>query len=271
MEYEVRSLATIPEFREHERLQREVWGSGSPDARANLLAAGARHGAVVLGAYAGDELVGILYGFPALSSGRLHHHSHLLGVLPEHRRHGVGLALKLRQRDLVRAQGVDLVTWTVDPLELGNNLFNFGTLGVTSRTYLVDAYGEMEDALNRGLPSDRLEVRWDLARDLRILPDTEPADAIVVSTMAVSMEDREFHERVAPHWTSGEDQRPVLVEAPLDYRAIKAADPDLALAWRLHVRRIMMRLFESGYVLTGCVRRSGTGAYVFSAGVGEHA
>ena len=261
MQYQVRQLSTPAEFREHERLQRAVWGSGSPDARANLLAAGARHGAAVLGAYAGDELVGILYDFPALTDGRLHHHSHLLGVLPEHRRRGVGLALKLRQRELVRAQGIDLITWTVDPLELGNNLFNFGSLGVTCRTYLVDAYGEMEDALNRGLPSDRFEVRWDLTRDLPGQPHAAPADAVVVSAARLGCLDNPV-----PHPAGGAAPRGVVVEAPLDYRAIKAADPDLALAWCLHVRRIMVRLFESGYAVTGCVRRGGVGAYVLSAG-----
>lgn len=261
MQYEIRQLSTPAEFREHERLQREVWGSGSPDVRANLLAAGARHGAVVLGAYAGDELAGILYGFPALSDGRLHHHSHLLGVLPEHRRQGAGLALKLRQREIVRVQGIELITWTVDPLELGNNLFNFGTLGVTCRTYLVDAYGEMGDALNRGLPSDRFEVRWDLAQPLPDRHDTGPADAIVASTI-----DMQLGEQLVPHPTIGKPPPPILVEAPPDYRAIKAADPDLALAWRLHLREITVRLFDSGYVLTGCVRRGDIGAYVFTVG-----
>lgn len=262
MNYEIRTLTTIEELREHERLQREVWGSDATDVPVPLLAAGARHGAVLLGAYSGAEMVGILYGFPALTDGRRHHHSHMLGVLPAYRRRGIALALKLRQREIVRAQGLEEITWTVDPLEAPNNLFNFGRLGVTCDTYLVDAYGEMEDALNRGLPSDRLEVRWwvgepEAAPRPRAVTDIPPGAR---SLAAVGTDEQRG---VPVPGSLGALEGPaLLVDAPLDYRAVRAADPALALRWRLHLRELFLTAFAEGYTLVGCVRRGDLGTYV---------
>ena len=261
MEYEIRCLTEIEEFREHARLQREIWGSDAIDVPPNLLVAGARHGAIVLGGYSGTRMVGILYGFPALSHGRLHHHSHMLGVLPQHRRRGLGLMLKLRQGEIVRQQGIDLITWTVDPLETRNNLFNFSNLGVVCNTYIVDAYGEMDDALNRGLPSDRLEVEWRLGE--RLDPESTPAsrlrpeDAILVGGYELRPDGLP-----TPCRTGTAGRALVAVEAPGDYRAIKLLDGELALAWRLHLREVFSDLFERGYVVVACVGGESIARYV---------
>ncbi len=253
MGYEIRSLTTIEEFREHERLQRVIWDSDWIDVPTNLLAAGARHGAVVLGAYDGARMVGILYGFPAITRGRWHHHSHMLGVLPEYRRRGIGLALKFRQRELVLEQGLDLVTWTVDPLEVGNNLLNFGRLGVVCDTYIVNAYGDMDDALNRGLPSDRLEVEWHLSPGAR--PPCPPEARPQVLSSFPGPETR-------PSAISKPEASVVGVEVPSDLRALRRAHPDLALVWRLHLRDAFTRLFEAGYTLAGCRAVADRAVYV---------
>jgi predicted GNAT superfamily acetyltransferase len=91
-----------------------------------MLLAVARNGGVALGAFAGDEMIGFVFGFlgagsrfgpEAPAAVRLKHHSHMLAVLPEWRDKGVGYALKLAQREAARAQGLRLMTWTYDPLE----------------------------------------------------------------------------------------------------------------------------------------------------------
>ncbi len=255
MDYEIRSLSTPEEFREHERLQREVWGSETIDVPTNLLAAGARHGSVVLGAYDGPKLIGILYGFLALTGRLLHHHSHMTGVLPEYRRRGVALALKLRQRELVLAQGLNLVTWTVDPLEVSNNLFNFGRLGVVCNTYLVNAYGEMDDALNRGLPSDRLEVHWRLDSELPAKRPSPPDGTARLSALPGRSGLPE------PHVSNVTREGTVLIQAPLHYRRIKELDPQLALAWRLRLREALTRVLSEGYYIVGCYSAGDLGLY----------
>ncbi|MDP9379400.1 MAG: hypothetical protein M3Q29_04480 [Chloroflexota bacterium] len=271
MDFEVRTLTTVEEFRTHERLQREIWGSDAIDVPANLLAAGARYGAVLLGAYKGSEMVGILYGFPALTRGRMHHHSHMLGVLTEHRRSGIGLALKMRQREIVRSQGLEMITWTVDPLEVGNNLFNFGRLGVTCDTYLVNAYGEMDDALNQGLPSDRFEVSWWVGEGVGPLSGAsrDISFEIQKETPCLVRLERDDRELPVPRLQGQSDAEVLLsdaevllMEAPLEYRKVRAADVGLALEWRLRLREVFQGALGRGYVVVACVERGGAGCYV---------
>ncbi len=259
MDYEIRTLSSLEDLTEHERLQREIWGSNQIDVPVNLLMASARHGAVLLGAFVDHRMVGILYGFPALTNGRLHHHSHMVGVLPPYRRFGIGLALKLRQREIVRAQGLDEITWTVDPLEVGNNLFNFGRLGVECDTYIVNAYGEMADALNRGLPSDRFEVRWNVRAELPQVPRKIFPQATQITAVTYGEVGLPEPRRVAD-LTGGE----CLVTVPRDYRAVQRADANLALRWRLRLRQDLTEAFDAGYTLTGCVERDGHGCYILS-------
>jgi len=150
-------------FQQHVGLQDLVWGHGPGEAvPTHLLIASARNGGVVLGAYDGDDMVGCLYGLPALHGGRLTHLSYLLAVRLNDRGRGIGEALKWRQRELVLAQGIDTVTWTFDPLQAPNARLNLARLGAWSATYVRDYYGPMADSLNAGLPSDRLVLTWRL-------------------------------------------------------------------------------------------------------------
>src|SRR3970282_1162763 len=90
----------------------------------------------------------------------LKHCSHMLAVLPEYRDQKIGYRLKLAQREAVHEQAVRLITWTYDPLESRNANLNINRLGGIVRTYKRNHYGEMQDGLNAGLPSDRLLVEW---------------------------------------------------------------------------------------------------------------
>src|SRR5207245_158749 len=93
------------------------------------------------------------------------HHSHMLAVRQEHRGTGLALALKEAQRDHCLDQGIEIVAWTMDPLESLNARFNFGKLGSYAREYHRDFYGAMPDKLNAGLPSDRFYVEWAIGND----------------------------------------------------------------------------------------------------------
>src|SRR5512143_1455240 len=150
-------LTTVAEYAECERLQQLIWESDAIDVvPRHLLMTFQRHGGMVLGAFdAAGQMVGFAFGFlgqtapdnAAAGGGTWQHCSHELGVVSEWRGRGVGYQLKL-------AQGLDLVTWTYDPLELANASLNIGKLGAVCRCYLRDFYGIMSDSLNAGLPSD---------------------------------------------------------------------------------------------------------------------
>ncbi len=166
-------LTTVAEYAECERLQQLIWESDAIDVvPRHLLMTFQRHGGIVLGAFdAAGQMVGFAFGFlgqtapdnAGASSRAWQHCSHELGVVREWRGQSVGYQLKLAQREWVLRQGLDLVTWTYDPLELANASLNIGKLGALCRCYLRDFYGTMSDSLNTGLPSDRFEVAWHLA------------------------------------------------------------------------------------------------------------
>ncbi|HSK98106.1 MAG TPA: GNAT family N-acetyltransferase, partial [Euzebyales bacterium] len=149
-----------------EDLQREVWGL--PDrgiVPGEQVRAIVHNGGMLLLAHAGGELVGFCFAFVGLDRDRPIWCSHMLAVRPQWRSRGIGRALKLAQRDLARDRGIHLITWTFDPLQARNAHLNLHRLGARARRYLVDHYGTMDDAINRGLPSDRLVAEWQVAGD----------------------------------------------------------------------------------------------------------
>jgi predicted GNAT superfamily acetyltransferase len=250
------TIDTVEGCRDHERLQNLIWGHDPPDAvPTHALVALGRHGGVVLGAYAGTELVGLLLSMLALHEGRLVHLSHLLGTHPTWRGRGIGEALKWRQRELVLEQGLTTtVIWTYDPLEAVNARLNLTRLGGIVRSYARDYYGAMQDALNRGIPSDRFTVEWHLdaptVQERAAGHPPAPPDAAVPQALG-SQSDAQGIRRPMAFAAAAPA---VLVEIPAAMQALKRQAPDLALAWRLATRDAFERLFAAGYVATSVVR-----------------
>lgn len=61
----------------------------------------------------------------------------------------------------------------------------------------------------------------------------------------------------------------VLVEIPSDFLALKAADPGLALAWRLRTRALFEALFAQDFIVTDFLYEPGPpprSLYVLSRG-----
>lgn len=157
----IRELSSVEECRAAAALVDRVWG-GTRLITPELLRAIATHGGLVLGAYLGDELAGAQMGFLGMEDGRPFLHSHVTGVEPAHQRHGIGFALKIAQRERCLARGIELVTWTFDPMIARNARFNLRRLGAVAVRFLRDFYGPMTDPVNAGERTDRLEVRWEL-------------------------------------------------------------------------------------------------------------
>jgi predicted GNAT superfamily acetyltransferase len=129
-------LTTLDEFRKVEELEGLIWGRVDL-VPVVILAVSVRRGAVLVGAWDDDQLVGFVYSFPALRRGEAgaSHWSHMLGVHPDQRGPGLGRALKLAQRERVLALGLDLIEWTFDPLQAANAHLNFVKLGVVVEQY----------------------------------------------------------------------------------------------------------------------------------------
>jgi predicted GNAT superfamily acetyltransferase len=258
----VEKLTTIEQFHRCENVQRQAWRmSDDTDViPLHLLITLQQNGGLVLGAF--DEhgmMVGFLCGFLGLhpSDDHLKHCSHMMGVLPEWRGRGVGYALKRAQRDHALAQGLDLVTWTFDPLESLNAALNIGKLGAICRTYVRDLYGPMEDELNAGLPSDRFQLEWWIRSDHvirrlageRTYPSLAPASAKESVVLNPGSPDKRG--LLCPSETARTPEAgTVLIEIPADIRSIKAADMDLAEQWRTHTRALFEHCFDVGYATT---------------------
>jgi predicted GNAT superfamily acetyltransferase len=119
-----------------------------------------RIGGQVLGAFAGETLAGFAMALPGYRGGHAYLHSHMVGVLPEHRNRGIARLLKLAQRDDALARGIELMEWTFDPLEIKNAHLNIARLGAIVRRYQRDFYGPSSSPLQGGLPTDRVYAEW---------------------------------------------------------------------------------------------------------------
>ncbi|MBK7896366.1 MAG: GNAT family N-acetyltransferase [Anaerolineaceae bacterium] len=245
-----------------EQLQIAAWKMSDPleAVPSHMLLTFHKNGGVLLGAYAGERLVGFVAGFVGwLGHGRFKHASHLMGVHPEFQGQGIGEQLKLAQRQLVLGQGLDLITWTYDPLETGNARLNIHKLGAVCRTYIPNLYGQFE-GINAGLPTDRFQVDWQLN------------SAHVENRLA----GRGVGETAVPHHlilnVVGENGRPPeapksasepthFVQIPRNIQALKARDLPLALAWRQHTRQLFTDLFTEGYTVIDFVAENGRAFY----------
>lgn len=269
---ELRILESASEMAEVEALQRVVWpGNETEVVPVHLLVTAAHNGGLVMGAYDADRLVGFVFGFLGLhemdGEKRIKHCSHMLGVHPDYRDRGLGFQLKLAQRQVVRRQGIDLITWTFDPLLSRNAHLNIAKLGGVSQTYLRDIYGELPDGINAGLPSDRLRVDWwiNSTRVERRLADLERRPVTLSQYLdagAPIVNEPEWGADHLPHPATSLEEalaraedRPgscivtVLVEIPADFLALKSASRELAIAWRHHTRQLFEALFEQDYVV----------------------
>ena len=176
---------------------------------------------------------------------------------------GLGLKLKLAQRQAVLDLGLtDWITWTYDPLYLANGVFNIHRLGATCTTYKRNIYGEMQDALNAGVPSDRCQVDWWL-NSKHVLHDIKPRSKIatwdIETLMILPTRERSngFPEPEAVELDLSD--QPIAVPVPTDIKEIRLRDKELSMIWRLYIRNVFETAFSSGYAVVDCVHIPGKG------------
>lgn len=265
----IKRLKESVEFSQAEEAQRLIWeiADMTEVVPLHLLVTAQKNGGLVLGAFDSEgRMIGFLFGFLGRTAdGRIKHCSHQMGVLPQYRHRGVGYALKCWQRQFVLDQGLDLITWTYDPLEGANAAVNIGKLGVICSTYLRNVYGSMQDALNAGMESDRFEVEWWI-RSRRV------EDRLAGKQAQLSLEEwigqgaervnqvRFTNEGLAQPVSWRQAAEPLaIVEIPGSIQAIKAVDMDLARAWRGHTRQVFKAHFGAGYTTVEFISRMDEG------------
>jgi len=157
----IRKCAGMEELEACVALQKEVWNFDDVDlVPLRMFVVSQKIGGQTIGAFHGDELVGFAFSIPGSRAGHAYLHSHMLAVRNAFRNHGLGRRLKLAQREDAIRQGIELLEWTFDPLEIKNAHLNLSRLGAIARRYSVNHYGHSSSPLQGGLPTDRLVAEW---------------------------------------------------------------------------------------------------------------
>ena len=255
---EVRLIGSLAEIHAVSALFDRIWqpDKRNPPVTVDQLRALTYAGNYLAGAFDHGSLVGACVGFFAAPAG-VSLHSHVAGVAAEVRGRSVGFALKLHQRAWALEQGLTEVTWTFDPLVRRNAYFNLAKLGAVPADYLVDFYGDMDDAINIGQGSDRLLVGWDLASDAvadACAGRTVSADDGATSAAPFALvEDDSGEPQVVDE--RGRRHAPVIrVQIPGDVETLRQVDPAAARRWRLAVREVLGGLVGAGGRVTGFSR-----------------
>ena len=257
MDYVIRDLTSYDEMYALLALQREVWGMDDPQfgLYPPLISSVSKNGGVVLGAFdvETNEIVAFLFSFLGRSpGGPFKLCSQTMGVKKAWRGRGIAEHLKQVQRERTQAAGLPLITWTYDPLEAPNAYLNLHKLRAISRTYWQNIYGTNFGALNEGLPSDRLVVEWwvdgrraddEAEMDWELL-DGAPS---VFETIGQGVKLQVVQANLAL------DSPSILLEIPAGIHPIKESNMDLAMDWRMKVRKAFETYFAKGYIVVDLI------------------
>lgn len=251
-----RDLETLDDFAGVVELERQIWGPGYDEVvPVPILAVTVKRGAILIGAFTADRLIGFVYSLPGVKrgSGLQTQWSHMLGVVDDYRSAGIGHRLKVLQRERALSMGLDLVEWTYDPMQAMNAHLNFAKLGVVVEEYEANIYGESSSPLHRGNPTDRFVAEWwirephverRLAAASRFGPlrTSEVGDAPSVNRV-----------RAAGEWLEcadidlSLDERRVMVTIPVGFTDMLTRVPELALEWRMASRQMFTTYFAREY------------------------
>ena len=228
---QVRPLTELDQFREVVQLQRDIWGWDDLDLLpVRFFVVANKIGGQVLGAFDHQSMGGFCIAIPGIKEDNsVYLHSHMLGLLPEWRNAGAGLALKLAQKQDALARGITQVEWSFDPLEAKNAYFNIQKLGAIIRRFTPNMYGLTSSPLQAGLPTDRCVAEWDLTKQ--------------------PIHSKEVEARVT---------------IPRDMAAIKRDQPGRAREIQIYVAQQFEQHLALGLAVTGFERGQDSGTYLFS-------
>ena len=268
----IKSLHRRAQHDQAVELQKVYWGGDASNlVPAHMLHSLSHFGGHIIGAYDGARLVGFVMGFigtdsdldepyarPAMAN--LLIMSKRMLVLPEYRGRNIGFKLKMAQRDIALKQAIRLVSWTVDPMLAANAHLNIRKLGGVIQRFSANYFDLNEDVSETdSLRADRLFVDWWVTQ--RRVKERAKGQG---SKLAL----RQYLDVNAPivnrALVKGEWLRPgrmtnvpgssfALVEIPLDFRALEAAERQLADDWRYHIREVFSKIFAAGFIATDFV------------------
>jgi predicted GNAT superfamily acetyltransferase len=260
-EITIRRAESLADYGACQDAQRRAWGITEEDyviPVATMIGANL-HGGLVLGAFLKDETaVAMSFGFLGRLEDRICLYSQLTGVVPEYQSRGLGYAIKMVQRYIAHAEGLGLIAWAFDPLQAGNAHFNLSRLGARARRYIDNMYGARTDALNAGVPTDRLIAEWEVEsmppREVPLTPDTFATLPHLIQTGS------DPEGRYVPLYVqTGVNATRVLLEIPARITDLRRNHPEEAESWRVAVKKAFHASFAAGYHAFGLIRDESSG------------
>ena len=238
---EIKALRTMDELKQMQQVEKAVWQMDPIPLHHTFTTM--QNGGILLGAFDGDKMIGFLYSFPGISDGKAHLCSHMLGILPGYQKDGIGAEMKRIQAELASQAGFSMITWTFDPLESRNAYLNLHKLGATGAVYHENYYGTMNDQLNQGLPTDRIQIKWDLPTSRQVQTHHLEKASVLLDADAQG----------APVESTGLEQvdfansEVFFAAVPKDFQTVKQNQFELAKQWRMRTRDVFGRLFKEGF------------------------
>lgn len=239
----IRRPADQSELRDLSALLARIWDV--PEVRSpgpvNVLTALLDTDGYVAGAWRNGVIVGASFGLTYLDHGKPCLRSQVTGtILPGS---GVGMALKLHQREWAAAAGLERITWTFDPLVRRNGRFNLHRLGAHIVRYVPDFYGALDDGVNGAWPTDRCVVAWSTADRVGA---TDAAET-VVPLLDVDDADGAPILHVRDGWWTGSADA-LSIATPADIVSLRLRDPDSAAQWSQAMKSAMTAALDAGHV-----------------------
>ena len=192
--------------------------------------------------------------------------SQLLAVAPGMRRRRIGQVLKLLQARQALELGIDLISWTTDPLLFANGLLNFSRLGAVACEFQPSLYS-FRNELNR-VTASRLNLLWAVRteRVQKALQGSEPFGPMEIESDPDVTVVNQGHE--APVFSAGSAR--IAIEIPFDWVALQRQDQPAAQRWRDVTNQLLDNYLGSEpgrYFITGTGVR-GSGRYIIGERVG---
>lgn len=248
-------------------LQQQVWGSSPAflypsDIHSVEFGLGTSLVARVAG-----RPVGFLFGFIKFGGyplpddwqerfgGDLRVESQALGVLPAYRGARIGFLLKKMQAQQALQTGIQIINWTVDPLQWPNAVLNFGRLRAIAFDFTPDYY-PFRNELNR-VAASRFGITW-LASSARVRQALAllASGAHLPSAPVLDLGQEPGIVRVNDQWrvlTNTPDSHTIAIEIPFDWTALQRDDLDAAIRWRAATDRLFQQFVghqPGQYVIT---------------------
>lgn len=254
----LRELTTIKDLKLLGDIERNIWNTQRLPIHQTLTAV--KNGGIIIGAFEEDKIIGFSYAFAGFKDGQTYLCSHMLGMEENYRSKGIGEYLKKKQQKIAIQKGYTEIRWTYDPLETRNAYLNLTKLNGFCSIYMENAYGEMNDGLNKDLPSDRFEVQWHISSPHVTKVATENySHAVPLNKVSI---DNCIPACLIVH------KEKLTAEVysfavPKDFQRVKTENHELALDWRMTTRDLFQDLFSAGYAAVQLIPGEYTARYIF--------